>query len=192
MSSISSSTNRYSDQDLAEFKIHIEQKLANSIKESNSLLERIENLSQSKDNDSDRMDDTSNSQDLEMLHRMIGRQQKHIRDLENALIRIHNKHYGICVVSGQLIDKRRLMAVPTTSRSLEAKNGNIVNKEVKIKKPTASKAPTTFSKIIKRTGGTVVEKQNIIPELEFDEDQDENFDLDFDNIEHLNLDEQEE
>ncbi len=50
------------------------------------------------------------------------RQEKFIRDLKNALIRIENKTYGICRVTGKLIDKRRLMAVPHATLSIEAKN----------------------------------------------------------------------
>ncbi len=190
MSVISNNTNRYSDQELAEFKIHIEQKLARTIEQSNSFLERIENISQSKNNEADRMDETSNSQDLEFLYEMLNRQQKHSRDLENALIRIQNKRYGICVITGQLIDKRRLMAVPTTSKSLEAKIGIPELKETEKKKPKASKTPTSFSKIIKRSGG-FLNKPITIEKIDFDDEQDEDFDFDFETIEPINLDQEE-
>ena len=50
------------------------------------------------------------------------RQEKFIRDLKNALIRIENKTYGICRVTGKLINKKRLMLVPHATLSIEAKN----------------------------------------------------------------------
>ena len=56
-----------------------------------------------------------------MLNNMANHQRKYIQDLENALIRINNKSYGICVTTGELIDKKRLMAVPTTTKSVTAK-----------------------------------------------------------------------
>ena len=53
---------------------------------------------------------------------LAGRQEKFLRDLRNALIRIENKTYGICRVTGKLIPKERLMAVPHATLSIEAKN----------------------------------------------------------------------
>ena len=53
---------------------------------------------------------------------LAGRQEKFVRDLKNALIRIENKTYGICRVTGKLIPKERLMAVPHATLSIEAKN----------------------------------------------------------------------
>ncbi len=53
---------------------------------------------------------------------LAGRQEKFVRDLKNALIRIQNKTYGICRVTGKLIPKDRLMAVPHATLSIEAKN----------------------------------------------------------------------
>lgn len=121
---------------------------------------------------------------------MIGRQRKHVQDLENALIRIHNKRFGICIVTGQLIDKRRLMAVPTTTKSLEAKTTLLkrTEQEKKLKKkPTASKAPTSFSRVIKRTGGVPAVKPAVEKDDYFDDDEDDN-DLDDELNETENLD----
>jgi RNA polymerase-binding transcription factor DksA len=67
------------------------------------------------------MDDSSMNAELDMLNNMAIRQRKYIKELENASIRIQNKVYGICMISGDLIDKRRLTAVPTTTKSLAAK-----------------------------------------------------------------------
>ncbi len=53
---------------------------------------------------------------------LAGRQEKFIRDLKHALIRIENKTYGVCRVTGKLISKERLMAVPHATLSIEAKN----------------------------------------------------------------------
>jgi len=50
------------------------------------------------------------------------RQEKFIRDLKNALLRIENKTYGICRVTGKLINKERLKLVPHATLSIEAKN----------------------------------------------------------------------
>lgn len=53
---------------------------------------------------------------------LAGRQEKFVRDLKNALIRIENKTYGVCRVTGKLIPKERLLAVPHATLSIEAKN----------------------------------------------------------------------
>ena len=53
---------------------------------------------------------------------LAARQEKFIRDLENALIRVENKTYGICRVTGKLINKKRLLLVPHATLSIEAKN----------------------------------------------------------------------
>ena len=118
------------------------------------MLSQIADISESKDNGGDWMDDTSNNNDMEMLYTMASRSRSHIRDLENALIRIRQKTYGICVITGELIDKRRLMAVPTTTKSLAAKNaiGSPVEKKERI--PVLmnnSGKPKIVSKIIKKS-----------------------------------------
>jgi RNA polymerase-binding transcription factor DksA len=191
MLNVSNVTNRYSDEDLAVFKNQIEQKLEISFQQLKFLLDRIENISESTGNDGDWMDDSSNAQDTEMLHAMVGRQRKHIRDLENALIRIQNKRYGICIVTGQLIDKRRLMAVLTTTKSLEAKNfipGKVEREETERKRQSTAKAPASFSKVIKRTGGTLVIKPKVEDDFFGDDDDDDDDDLDS-TIDEINLEE---
>ena len=115
-------TNRYSDQDLQEFKAHIEKKLEKANNDLVFMLDQIENITEAMDGEGGRVEETSNTVNLQMLNTMTGRQRQHIRDLENALLRIQSKSYGICSVTGELIDKRRLLAVPTTSKSLAAKN----------------------------------------------------------------------
>lgn len=116
-------TIRYSDADLQEFRTLIESKLEKARIELDYLQEQIVEITENADSDygGDWMDDSSTTNDVEMLNNMAIRQRKYIRDLENAMLRVNNKTYGICMVSGQLIDKKRLLAVPTATKSLEAK-----------------------------------------------------------------------
>lgn len=113
---------RYSDQDLAEFKALIEKKLDRAKSELEYCQEQITDITENMDKDNDDWTEGAMAMnDLEMLNGLANRQQKFIIDLEDALRRIQNKTYGICEVTGELIDKRRLMAVPTTKKSLAAK-----------------------------------------------------------------------
>ena len=67
------------------------------------------------------LEDGADTMEKESLSQLAGRQQKFIINLEKALIRIKNGTYGICKDSGKLIDKKRLMAVPHATQSIEAK-----------------------------------------------------------------------
>jgi RNA polymerase-binding transcription factor DksA len=118
---------RYSDEDLMEFKALIDKKMERAKEQLESLQEQILEITEntSDEHGGDWVDDSSTSSDIEMLNRMAIRQRQYVRDLENALLRIRNKTYGICSVTGELIDKRRLMAVPTTTKRLEVKLGQI-------------------------------------------------------------------
>lgn len=114
---------RYSDAELEEFKELIESKLEKAQVQLSSLQEQILEIAENSGDDHgvDWMDDSSTGSDVEMLNNMAIRQRRYIQDLQNALIRIRNKVYGICTVTGELIDKKRLRAVPTTTKSLAAK-----------------------------------------------------------------------
>jgi RNA polymerase-binding transcription factor DksA len=118
---------RYSDSDLAEFKELILRKLESARKELNylqGLITRKDDMGG--DNDDSRymtMEDGSLSMEREQLSQMASRQIQFIDHLEKALIRIENKTYGICRVTGRLIDKARLRAVPHATLSMEAKIG---------------------------------------------------------------------
>lgn len=116
-------TVRYSDEELAEFKTLIEEKLATANKELNFMRDQIIELNENAGDQqgSDWFDDSSIHSELEMLNSMVSRQQLFVRNLENALIRIQNKTYGICSVSGQLIEKKRLLIVPHATKSVSAK-----------------------------------------------------------------------
>lgn len=110
--------NRYSDTDLAEFKTLLEKELAKAEKELTYLETQHKETLESKDDQGEFMDESSDSNDVEMAKALVDRKEEAIIDLKNALQRIEKKTYGICIVSGQLIDKRRLLAIPTTVKAL--------------------------------------------------------------------------
>lgn len=163
-------TIRYSDQDLAEFKAVIEGKIAKTSAHLEQLQAEIYEITEntSDEHGGDWVDDSSINSDIEMLNNMAIRQRKHLNDLQNALVRIHNKTYGICVISGELIDKKRLMAVPTTTKSLEAKNTQKQNEQDRKRFRLNSKpyVKTTekkvISKVIRRSkDGEEIIKKNV-------------------------------
>lgn len=116
-------TLRYTDQELAVFKEIIDTKLLQAKTQLEQMQGQIVEATQNSSDahGADWMDDSSMNAELDMLNNMAIRQRKYIKELENAAIRIKNKIYGICMISGELIDKRRLTAVPTTTKSLAAK-----------------------------------------------------------------------
>ncbi len=118
---------KYSDSDLNEFRDLIGKKLEAAKKELaylQGLITRKDEMGG--DNDDARymtMEDGSMSMEREQLSQMASRQITYIDHLEKAMMRIENKTYGICRVTGKLIDKARLRAVPHATLSLEAKLG---------------------------------------------------------------------
>ncbi|MBK7376176.1 MAG: TraR/DksA C4-type zinc finger protein [Ferruginibacter sp.] len=120
---------RYSDADLTEFRELIQRKLESAKKE----LAYLQGLITRKDETGGDMDDSrymtmedgSISMEREQLSQMASRQITFIDHLEKALMRIENKTYGICRVTGKLIDKARLRAVPHATLSIEAKMGAV-------------------------------------------------------------------
>lgn len=119
-------TSRYSDEDLKEFKLIIDSKLEKAVNQYNNLKEQLKDITENNTDDfaKDITDFSTIQTEVEMLNNMVNHQRKYIKDLENALIRINNKSYGICVVTGELIDKKRLTAVPTTTKSIGAKTSS--------------------------------------------------------------------
>ncbi|MBD5250265.1 MAG: TraR/DksA family transcriptional regulator [Barnesiella sp.] len=117
---------RYSDEELQEFKELILDKLAVAQKEYDLLRGTVNNT------DGNDIADTSptfkvlqegaNTLSKEEAGQLAQRQMKFIQHLQNALIRIENKTYGICCETGELIPKERLRAVPHATRSVEGKN----------------------------------------------------------------------
>jgi RNA polymerase-binding transcription factor DksA len=121
---ISGPTQRYSDSDLIEFREIIMRKLDAAKKELNYLQGLITRKDEGGDMDDARymtMEDGSVSMEREQLSQMASRQITFIDHLEKAMMRIENKTYGICRVTGKLIDKARLRAVPHATLSIEAK-----------------------------------------------------------------------
>ena len=117
-------TMRYSDNDLVEFREIIGKKLDAAKKELNYLQGLITRKDEGGDMDEGRymtMEDGSVSMEREQLSQMASRQITFIDHLEKAMMRIENKTYGVCRVTGKLIDKARLRAVPHATLSIEAK-----------------------------------------------------------------------
>lgn len=118
---------RYSDTELNEFRELIQRKLESAKKELaylQGLITRKDDMGgDESENRYMTMEDGSMSMEREQLSQMASRQITYIDHLEKALIRIENKTYGICRVTGKLIDKARLRAVPHATLSLEAKLG---------------------------------------------------------------------
>jgi RNA polymerase-binding transcription factor DksA len=115
---------RYSDTDLNEFREIITKKLDAAKKELAYLQGLITRRDEGGDMDEARymtMEDGSVSMEREQLSQMASRQITFIDHLEKAMMRIENKTYGICRVTGKLIDKARLRAVPHATLSIEAK-----------------------------------------------------------------------
>ncbi|MBK9509161.1 MAG: TraR/DksA C4-type zinc finger protein [Cytophagaceae bacterium] len=116
---------RYSDSELAEFEALINKKLAATYSEVNFIKET---LSRKNDNGTDNtavgsktLEDGADVREKEQMSQSAARLQKFASQLEAALIRIKNGTYGICKDSGKLIPKERLMAVPHTQQTIEAK-----------------------------------------------------------------------
>jgi len=116
---------RYSDKELEEFKQLIMEKLEASRKELRYLHEQINRTAELGSDDSDTkfsgLEDGTGTSEKEYLSQMASRQIQYIDHLEKALVRIANKTYGICRITGKLISKERLRAVPHATLSIEAK-----------------------------------------------------------------------
>jgi RNA polymerase-binding transcription factor DksA len=125
---------RYSDSELQEFRELISKKLEAAKKELSYLHGLITRKDEMSGDDQDNrymtMEDGSLSMEREQLSQMASRQIDFIDKLEKALMRIENKTYGICRVTGKLIDKARLRAVPHATLSIEAKMGIAKNPNI--------------------------------------------------------------
>ena len=123
---MSENTNRYSDKDLAEFKELILKKIVHAEEDLSLLKSSFKNDSNNGTDDTSptfkAFEEGSETMSKEANVQLAIRQEKFIRDLKNALMRIENKTYGICRVTGKLIQKERLKLVPHATLSIEAKN----------------------------------------------------------------------
>jgi len=117
---------RYSDNELVEFKDLIIKKLSEAQIDLDLLKGSLSHNDDHGTNDTGRtfnmMEDGSDTLSREEVAQLASRQEKFISNLQNALIRIENKTYGICRVTGKLIQKERLRLVPHATLSIEAKN----------------------------------------------------------------------
>jgi RNA polymerase-binding transcription factor DksA len=125
-SSTSEDKTRYTEEELKEFETLINGKLEKSREEFKILKDT---LTRTNDAGTDStsggntkvLEDGAETAEKENLSQLAARQLKYITNLENALVRIKNGTYGICSVTGKLISKERLIAVPHTTQSIEAK-----------------------------------------------------------------------
>jgi RNA polymerase-binding transcription factor DksA len=117
---------RFSDADLAEFKEIIKSKISKAqfdldlIK--SAYMNDLNNGTEDTSPTFKAFEEGSETMSKEANSQLAIRQEKFIRDLKNALFRVENKTYGLCKVTGKLIDKERLKIVPHATMSIEAKN----------------------------------------------------------------------
>ena len=118
--------NRYTDKELESFRKIINEKIEKAKTDLDLLKSAYMNDSNNGTDDTSptfkSFEEGSETMSKEANTQLALRQEKFIRDLKSALIRIENKTYGICRVTGNLIDKKRLFLVPHATLSIEAKN----------------------------------------------------------------------
>jgi RNA polymerase-binding transcription factor DksA len=123
---MSKKKNKYSDKELSEFKSLILSKLKEAQDDYKLLIGSLSHNDDHGTNDTGRtfnmMEDGSETLSREELAQLAARQEKFIKNLQAALIRIENKTYGICRATGNLIAKERLKLVPHATMSIAAKN----------------------------------------------------------------------
>ena len=116
---------RYSDEELEEFKAIIDEKLRLAKRDYEEMMDTLMNKNGNDVDDTSPtykvLEEGSATQSKEELIQLAGRQQKFIQGLEAALVRIKNKTYGIDRITGKLIPKKRLKAVPHATLSVESK-----------------------------------------------------------------------
>lgn len=125
-SSSTDERSRYSEEELKEFESLILRKLDKAREEYKILKDTLnrnndEGTDATSGGNTKVLEDGAETAEKENLSQLAARQQKYITNLENALVRIKNGTYGICSVTGKLIPKERLIAVPHTTQSIEAK-----------------------------------------------------------------------
>ena len=117
---------RYSDEELAEFKELLLERLARARRDLELLNEHVAGKGNNADDTAPTfkiLEEGSSVLSKEENSQLAARQYKYIQNLENALVRIENKTYGVCRMTGKLIPKERLRAVPHATLSVEAKMG---------------------------------------------------------------------
>ncbi|MFK8162960.1 MAG: TraR/DksA family transcriptional regulator [Lewinella sp.] len=112
---------RYSEKDLAQFGERIKKDYQQAKLELKMLRDQVSELSEtmSEGFGADMGEDSSSVSQMELLNEQVLRKRDLLQDLQNAMLRIKNKVYGTCSVTGKLIDRQRLEAIPTTTKSVE-------------------------------------------------------------------------
>ena len=121
---------RYTDEELEEFRQLINEKLEKAKAEYDHLRQMVAGEGNDVNDTSPTfkvLEEGASVLGKEEMGRLAARQMKYIQNLQAALIRIENKTYGICRVTGKLIPKERLRAVPHATLSIEAKEGKAGN-----------------------------------------------------------------
>ncbi len=119
---------RYSQEEIKEFEALLLTNLEKAKDELQNLKEAIKRSTNGYENSAGgykALEDGADALEKEYLNQLAARTKKYIIQLENALVRIKNNTYGICVDTGKLIPKDRLRAVPHTQHSIEAKLNRI-------------------------------------------------------------------
>lgn len=112
---------RYTEEELGEFRILIEDKLQKAKEQLDFYLSNLGEINENQNAKIKGLDDGIGTVEVERMNTLAARQRKHIHHLENALLRVKNKVYGVCRVTGKLISKGRLKAVPHATLSINAK-----------------------------------------------------------------------
>lgn len=112
---------KYNASERKEFGKLIDKKLEIANEQLNYYMDQIKEMSESPENKIKGLDDGISTVETERLYTMAARQKKLIQHLDNAKLRIQNKVYGVCRVTGKLISKERLKAVPHATLSIDAK-----------------------------------------------------------------------
>ncbi len=161
-------TKRYPDADLAIFREHILKKLEENQAYCEELEAEIKETVENAEEElsSNFMENSTIHSDIQMMNNMLGRRRKLVYDLERALFRIEQKTYGICAVTGELIDKKRLMAAPITTKSLAAK---LSGEERKVERIDRLKKTPTNKIITKIKKKPVVDNKSMEDEALFDQ-----------------------
>ena len=120
-------TLRYSELELKEFEVLINDKLSNTRKELSYLKSSLgkKNSESAEGNGTKQLEDSADNAEKESMNQLAARLQKFTQQLEFALIRIKNGTYGLCIDTGKLIPKERLRVVPHTQHSVEAKRAKM-------------------------------------------------------------------
>jgi len=116
---------RYIDEELKEFEMIIDEKLARAKEQLEFCLSQITEMADNPDSKLKNLDDGISTAENERITNMASRLRKHIQHLENAKLRIKNKVYGVCRDTGRLISKERLRAVPHATLSIAAKQNQL-------------------------------------------------------------------